>query len=127
MDPVKKYLGFSVLSSPKSPQPNIGFVFWLDLRDQNIIVTLCLAAAIDAAEDPVRLRHVLLPRLERADESEYEQPKVLYERFVNALDELSDDTLRDLKEKALKVYPIIVKTLAFLLRKTSSQSVKTNP
>ncbi|CAG7897383.1 unnamed protein product [Brassica rapa] len=51
----------------------------------------------------------------------------LYERFVNALDELSDDTLRDLKEKALKVYPIIVKTLAFLLRKTSSQSVKTNP
>ncbi|CAN6887912.1 unnamed protein product, partial [Brassica oleracea var. botrytis] len=63
----------------------------------------CLEAAIDAAEDPVRLRHVLLPRLERADESEDEQPKDLYERFVNALDESSNDTLPDLKEKALKV------------------------
>ncbi|CAN7131845.1 unnamed protein product [Brassica rapa subsp. narinosa] len=65
--------------------------------------SLCLAAAIDAAEDPVRLRHVLLPRLERSDELEDQQPKDLYERFVNALDELSDDTLPDLKEKALKV------------------------
>uniref|UniRef100_M4E370 Uncharacterized protein n=1 Tax=Brassica campestris TaxID=3711 RepID=M4E370_BRACM len=64
---------------------------------------LCLKAAIDAAEDPVRLRHVLLPRLERADESEDEQPKDLYERFVNALDESSNDTLPDLKEKTLKV------------------------
>ncbi|KAG5384867.1 hypothetical protein IGI04_036337 [Brassica rapa subsp. trilocularis] len=73
------------------------------LPNAQLIVTLCLEAAIDAAEDLVRLRHVLLPRLERADESEDEQPKDLYERFVNALDESSNDTLPDLKEKTLKV------------------------
>ncbi|KAL0814481.1 hypothetical protein Bca101_070924 [Brassica carinata] len=47
-----------------------------------MIIVTCLEAAIDAAEDPVRLRHVLLPRLERADESEDEQPKDLSPDFV---------------------------------------------
>ena len=40
------------------------------------MMTTSLAAARDAAEVPVWLRHVLLPRLERGDESEYEQPIV---------------------------------------------------
>lgn len=48
-------------------------------------MTLCLEAAIDAAEDLVRLRHVLLPRLERADESEDEQPKDLSPDFVGII------------------------------------------
>lgn len=36
-------------------------------------MALCLAAAIDDVEDPVRLRHVFLSRLKRGDESEDEQ------------------------------------------------------
>ena len=47
--------------------------------------SLCLAAAIDAAEDPVRLRHVLLPRLERSDELEDQQPKDLSPDFVGII------------------------------------------
>ena len=50
-----------------------------------LIVTLCLEVAIDAAEDLVRLRHVLLPRLEIADESEDEQPKDLSPVFVGII------------------------------------------
>ncbi|KAF3553627.1 hypothetical protein F2Q69_00011245 [Brassica cretica] len=58
-----------VSSSPKYSHQNLGFVFCLDRQDQlrsssffdtKIIVALCLAAAIDAVEDPYPTQHTLI-------------------------------------------------------------------